>query len=968
MTSIHLRGVKQNNLKNIDVDIPLGSFTVVCGPSGSGKSSLAFETLYSEGQRRYIESLSNYTKQFVGKAPKPDMESAENLPPALALEQKNAVKTSRSSVGTTTEVLDHLRLLFEKLGQAHCPTYGHVLKSKGAAEVFDEMIQTHEGQRFYVLAPVQMKGREKQRKQLVRALLLEGFLRVYLPPKLSKKASTPVNTFPPCRPAPKIAGGQFLDLDSKTPGTALPTEDFYIVVDRIVMQHEDRGRIIDSLSQAYQVSLVQNPGLTGGRLTLLSTEKESHPFSEDHGCSQCGFGLPRITTQFLSFNSPVGACPTCSGFGNTLVVDPDKVVPNPKLSLSEGALQPFTMPSARNDRKHLRTFCSQHKIPMDKPWEKLTQRQRDLVWQGDDDFFGVAGLFDFLETKKYKMHVRVFLARYKSPMDCPTCQGTRLKPEVSMVKFKGHTLPELCRLSLKELKELVDGWELSEFEQRLGQEVFEQLNSRLDFLCRVGVQYLALDRPTRTLSGGEYQRLLLAKQLGMGLSQTLFVLDEPTVGLHPRDNTRLISVLKDLRNLGNTLVVVEHDRDVIENASFVLELGPGSGFRGGELIFSGPLDDFEKSGSLTSQYIFREPDRLPRDTEMGALLHHDHLTLKGATGQNLKDVSVSIPLNALVTVTGVSGSGKSSLITSTLYPALAQHLKLPTPAPLPYKKLVGAEHLSHAVLVDQGPVGKNARSSPSTYLKLFDGIRDLFAQTREAQARGYTSGTFSLNVEGGRCPACKGLGAEEIDMVFMDNVSVPCEVCDGKRYRDEILEIKFQGKTITDVLDLTVEEAMDFFVSYPKLRKVLSVMKSVGLEYLSLGQRSSSLSGGESQRLKIARELLQSSAAPTLYIMDEPTTGLHFQEIQLLLTVLRQLIQAGHSVLLIEHNLEVISRSDYVIDIGPEAGDAGGEIVAEGAPFSLMQTKESHTGRYLKEMIAPRKKTPVRRGSRETTI
>lgn len=952
MTFIHLRGVKQNNLKNINVDIPLGSFTVVCGPSGSGKSSLAFDTLYSEGQRRYIESLSNYTKQFVGKAPKPDMEGAENLPPALALEQKNAVKTSRSTVGTSTEVLDYLRLLYEKLGQAYCPTYGHLLAARSPAQVYDELIKSSEGKRFYVLAPLKGGSTAAHRKKLIRALIQDGYYRVYLPPQ--KKAAKAPEGFPPCRPPQKIHGGKFLDLDPKTPTSALTHEEFFVVVDRIVVQKEDRGRIIDSLSQAYQVSLIHNPGLAGGRLTLLSTEDTAQAFSEDHGCTQCGFGLPRITSQLMSFNSPLGACPTCSGFGNTLEVDPLKVIPNPKLSLAEGALQPFTMPSARRDRKHLRDFCTDKKIPMDKPWEKLTQRQRDMIWHGTKDFFGVLGLFEYLETKKYKMHVRVFLARYKSPMACPACQGTRLKPEVSMVKFKGHTLPELCSLTLKELKELVDSWKLTAFEKKLAQEVFEQLCSRLDFLCRVGVDYLSLDRPTRTLSGGEYQRLLLAKQLGMGLSQTLFVLDEPTVGLHPRDNERLISILKELRELGNTLVVVEHDPDVIENSSFVLELGPGSGFKGGELIFSGSRKDFAKSGTLTSNYLFKAPDRLPREVDdHKALIHHDHITLKNATGNNLKDITVSIPLNALVTVTGVSGSGKSSLVTSTLYPAVAQHLKLPAPAPLPFKRLIGAEPLKNLVLVDQSPVGKNARSTPATYLKLFDGIRELFAQTREAQARGYTSGTFSLNVEGGRCPACKGLGSEEIDMVFMDNVAIPCEVCDGKRYRDETLEVKFQGKNINEVLALTVEEAMDFFVSYPRLRKILSVLKSVGLEYLPLGQKSSSLSGGESQRLKIAKELLNASSAPTLYIMDEPTTGLHFQEIQLLLNVLRQLIQAGHSVVVIEHNLEVISRSDYVIDIGPEAGEGGGQVVAEGPPFSLIKVKNSHTGRFLKQMVAP---------------
>lgn len=1007
MTSIQLRGVRQNNLKNIDIDIPLGSFTVVCGPSGSGKSSLAFETLYAEGQRRYIESLSNYARQFVGKAPKPDLDSITNIPPAISIEQKNAVKTSRSTVGTTTEVLDYLRLLFEKLGDTRCPTYGFEIKGESPSEAIDRLLKDMPNKRVFFLAPVLEKNRLAQGKDLLKLLLQEGYIRIWIPPKVKATPVTSGTRFIPCvtietsvansllkselkveqldpsEPENKVktrakakvdakvsakisanesskispknssqsSEGEMIEITPTTKISSLPKGDFYVVVDRAVAREEDRGRLLDSMAQAYHVTLKLNQGLPGARAMVRSTEGDVLKVSEDASCAICGFSFPQMSSQLFSFNNPLGACPTCNGFGNVMDLDEEKIVPNPKLSLAQGALHPFTMPSAGQDRKLLRTFCSRNTIPYDQPWENLTKDQQKQVWDGDDKFFGVKGLFEYLETKKYKMHVRVFLSRYKSGFPCNTCHGSRLRPDIELIKFRDKTITQLSALTIRDLYTFFEELKLTEYEYELGGEVFLQIRSRLKFLKGVGVDYISMNRPTKTLSGGEYQRLNLAKQLGMGLSQTLYVLDEPTVGLHPRDNDRLIQVLKELRDLGNTLVVVEHDRDVIENATHLIEMGPGSGYLGGEVMFAGEIKDFYKSkDSITLPYLIDNnrglPASPPRPVDINSNKYK--ITMKGCRGHNLNNLTVSFPLNRFVTVTGVSGSGKSTLVSRTLYSALARKLGIDFPPVQEFDSIEGAENVKDLILIDQGPIGRTARSSPVTFLKIFDSIRDIMAGTQEAKDRGYTAGTFSLNVDGGRCAVCKGLGFETIDMLFMDDVQVPCDACEGKRYRDEILEITYQGKNVNEILKMTVNESMEFFISFPKIRKPLSMLKSVGLEYLQLGQTASSLSGGESQRLKIARELLRTQQKNTLYIMDEPTTGLHFREIDLLMKVLNQLVDAGGSVILIEHNLEVIARSDYIIDIGPEAGEMGGDLVAQGSPADIIAAKNSRTGEYLK--------------------
>lgn len=994
MKEIHIWGVKQNNLKNIEVKIPVGQLTVICGPSGSGKSSLAFETLFAEGQRRFIESMSNYARQFLNKAPKPDIEGINNIPPSISIEQKNTIKSSRSTVGTATELTDYLRLLFEKVGKSFCPTHEILTQKFSVTEAADVIIDRFQGQRGYLLIEIDEVGRVAEGKKLHSLLLQDGYLRIMIPHQsvdnsvdIDKEVSLASKKKKGSKKSKKneaesvipvvqnISVDQIKDLqkgilleklgqiieisDPAIIKKGLPKEKFYLVIDRMSFQADERGRIADSVSQAYEASLKYNTHLTAKRAFVLTTEGEKIQFSDELCCSICGFQPPPLNSRLFSFNSPIGACPTCKGFGNVLEVDENKVIPNPAMSIAQGALSPFWMPSASYEKKQLLAYCKKQNIDVHEPWQSLPKQHRDLIWNGNKEFFGVKGLFEYLDQIKYKMHVRVFIARFRSAFECPDCHGSRLRKEVNHVLINGKNINDLTQMTIEVLQAFFKTIQLSPNELEISGEVFKQIKSRLDFLLRVGVNYLTLARETRTLSGGEYQRLLLANQLGMGLSQVLYVLDEPTVGLHPRDNDRLISILKELKELGNTLVIVEHDHDVIENSEHIIEMGPGSGYLGGQVIYSGKIKDF---------YQFKDSNTVPylqNAKKHSSIVNKKELTnrpvdkdqyrykiqMYGAKGHNLKNIDVTIPLNRLVTVTGVSGSGKSTLITKTLYPALARSLGLEFLPSQELKSIEGVDNIKNVILIDQSPIGKSARSSPITYLKAFDAIRNLMAATPEAKSRGYTPGTFSLNVDGGRCPACKGTGYEEIDMMFMDNVVIPCDVCDGKKYRDEILEIDFKGKNVSQILSMTVREAMDFFVAHPNIRKPLSVLKEVGLDYLQLGQPANSLSGGESQRLKIAKELAQVQQKATLYILDEPTTGLHFREVKLLLEVLNKLIEAGGSIVVVEHNLDVIYGSDYVIDLGPDAGKKGGQLVVCGTPQDVMNCKKSLTGQYLKKYV-----------------
>lgn len=950
---IHIWGIKQNNLKNIEIKIPIGKLTVICGPSGSGKSSLAFETLFAEGQRRFIESMSNYARQFLNKAPKPDIEGINNIPPAISIEQKNTVKSSRSTVGTTTELIDYLRLLFEKIGVAHCPEHKIPAVKASTTEASDLVLSRFIDKRGYILVEIPKLSRVLEGKKLHSLLLQEGYLRITTikEKKISKSNSQP-NRKTTSTPIFEIQ--DILDLGA--PGSikkGIPSDTFYLVIDRLLFSAEEKERLTDSITQAYEASLKHTLGARIRKALVVTTEGDVLKLSEDPSCAICGWTPPSITSKLFSFNSPIGACTGCKGFGNILEIDESKVIPNPNLSIAQGALNPFTMPSAEQDKKSLFLFCKKQKIDLQKAWKDLPKNQRDLIWNGNKDFFGVKGLFAYLEELKYKMHVRVFISRYRSPRLCPECKGSRLRKETETIFINKKAITQLTRKTVEDLYRFFEKIELSPFETEVASEVLKQIRARLNFLMRVGVNYLSLDRETRTLSGGEYQRLILANQLGMGLSQALYVLDEPTVGLHPRDNDRLISILKDLKKLGNTLVVVEHDHDVIRNSENIIEMGPGSGFLGGNVVYSGPTSDFYNSTeSVTAPYLKPQkwtPLRTGRPVEIENYRYK--LELQGCTGHNLKNIDAEFPLNRLVVVSGVSGSGKSTLVSKTLYPALARKLDLEYEPTQEYAKLSGAENIKNVVLIDQSPIGKSARSSPITYLKAFDAIRTLMASTPEAQQNGYTPGTFSLNVDGGRCPACRGTGHEEIDMQFMDNIIIVCDVCDGKKYRPEILEIRFNNKNIHQILSMTVAESMNFFVAHPGIRKPLSVLKEVGLDYLTLGQPANSLSGGESQRLKIARELSQVTQKATLYILDEPTTGLHFKEVDLLMKVLHKLIESGGSVIVVEHNLDVIKNADYVIDLGPEAGKNGGYIVVAGTVEQVIAAKKSLTGQYLKKYV-----------------
>lgn len=920
--NIKLRGVRQNNLKNIDVDIPLGSFTVVCGPSGSGKSSLAFETLYAEGQRRYIESLSSYARQFLNKSPAPDLDDIENIPPAIAIEQKNTVKTSRSTVGTVTEVIDYLRLLFEKLGVPYCPNGHGIIKSESVSASVDHIIKDLEGERGYILAPI-TEGRVVEGKKLLSLLIQEGFLRIYYKKEM-KEISAKTN---------------------------LPKENFFLVIDRTSFTKDERGRIADSLNQAYAASRRLNKNFSGGHAEVHALNGKQLKFSEELSCNECGFTFPKISSRLFSFSSPIGACSNCNGFGNILELDEKKIVPNPTKSLIQGCIQPFAMPSATEDRRELKKFCTKHDIDMNESWENLPAKQRKMIWDGTKEFYGVKGLFDWLETKKYKMHVRVFLARFKTAEPCKVCKGTRLKPEVQNILIQDNSITDMSQMTVEDLSTVLKSLSLTKQQKDTTAEILKQLIARLGFMMDVGVNYLAMDRQTRTLSGGEYQRINLANQLGMGLSQTLYVLDEPTVGLHPSDNDRLIKIIKSLKDLGNTLVVVEHDKEVIRACDRVIEMGPGSGHLGGEVLFQGlKLDFLDKKDSLTAHYLRDGQARKviinPRPVDLDSYKYK--IELKGCRGHNLKNVDVTFPLRRFVVITGVSGSGKSSLISQTLYPAIEQNITGERQDVLEYKKISGIDEITSAIFINQKPIGKSSRSNPASYMKVFDEIRSIFASTDDARDRALTPGYFSLNVEGGRCPDCNGEGHQVIDMAFMDDVILTCETCDGKRYRNEALEIEYRGKNINDVLNMTVLEAMNFFVNYPQIRRALMYLKDVGLDYLRLGQSAPTLSGGESQRLKIAKELTKSQQNNTLYILDEPTTGLHPREIEFLMQVLNKLIDAGGSVIVIEHNVDVIKQADFVIEIGPEGGKKGGKILFSGSPQALSKKKNCPTAPYLK--------------------
>lgn len=941
--SIRLNGVRQNNLKNISVELPSRQITVITGLSGSGKSSLAFDTLYAEGQRRYVESLSTYTRQFLEKMPKPDLDSIENIPPAIALEQKNHVLNSRSTVGTQTEIVDYLRLLYSKIGKTSCLNCGGEVTQLNSQSILDWAANWLPNRKALIVAPAETsseqavpKGKAKKTKKAVPAALSrdtllqvlreQGFQRVLL--------KSPKNQF------------EVLDLEENPKDLQ---GELFVVVDRLrvteVPDKDTRGRLLDSIDQAIAIGR--------GKIGFFDLESsEWKTFDHRFSCIQCGLEHRVPEPHLFSFNSPIGACPQCSGFGHTLDLDEALVVPDPNLTLKEGAIDPFTKPSLSEWQKDLFRFLSHHNIPIHKKYSELTISQKNLIWKGDPSeskksFPGILPCFEELKRWKYKLHIRVFIRRYQSQTLCSLCKGTRLKAEALAVKIGGKSIADVLNSSVSDILLWIQAVLLTPSERKIAQEVFSQVQRRLAFLDEVGVGYLTLARLTKTLSGGEFQRINLATQLGNGLCGTLYVLDEPSIGLHAADTSRLIRVLKRLRDQGNSVVVVEHDLEVMKAADWLIELGPHAGHLGGELMAQGTARSLiQNAQSTTGKYLSGalkvERDRPKRPTPKR------FITLQGCKENNLKNIKAEFPLDRLVVVTGVSGSGKSTLVHKTLFQALSHHFYQTSEEIGRYDRLYGAEQLGGVVLLDQTPIGKSSRSNPATYLKAWDEIRRLYAAQSLSLRRGYTPQHFSFNVDGGRCPVCKGEGEITIDMHFMAEVRLPCEECQGKRFKKAVLDITYRNKTISQLLNTTIHEAFEIFRDNPILSRKLGVLREVGLGYLQLGQSATTLSGGESQRLKIAATLDDRSLENILYIFDEPTTGLHLEDVKRLMTVIQDLVDARHSVIMIEHHLDVIAQADWVIDLGPQGGVSGGELIAQGSPEDLIENPYSVTGIALK--------------------
>jgi len=914
---IIIKGARVHNLKNIDVTIPRNKMTVVTGVSGSGKSSLAFDTIYAEGQRRYVESLSSYARQFLERMDKPDVDFMSGISPAMAIQQKNTTSNPRSTVGTTTEIYDYTRLLFARIGKTISPVSGAQVKKENQFTVIDFLINLYkENEKFYVVFPIPDRGMKIQEE--LDVLREKGFTRLLTPDE------------------------EIVDLsrDDIKPKTIKPNKH-RVLVDRLSVKdnRETRSRMADSIEIAFREG--------HGICIIKMRGGEEHHFSERFEMDGIEFTEP--TPQMFSFNNPFGACTTCEGFGKVSGIDEDRVIPDPDETIRGGAIAPFNSPKFSENLKNLIKVCARHGYPIDIPYRELSRMVQQVLWKGKDEYQGINSFFEGVKDEFYKMHMRIFYARYRGYSRCPDCDGYRVRKDALNVKIAGLHIGQVCEMTIAHAKTFYDELELTEYESGIASQILYEIRKRLRYLNDVGLDYLTLDRLTNTLSGGEAQRISLANALGSSLIGSLYVLDEPTIGLHPRDNSRLISILKKLRDIGNTVIVVEHDPEMIQAADNIIDIGPFAGIHGGEVMFSGNYQDLLTSPTLTGKYLCgKEAIPIPQKRSVGS---GKFLKLRGASEHNLKSVDIDFPLGMLVCVSGVSGSGKSTLVHHTLYAGIQKELGTYNAKVGRHKALEGIMAIDRVEMVDQTPIGRSSRSNPATYTKAFDGIRDLFSNTRQSKIMGYTAGDFSFNKPGGRCETCQGEGVQTIEMQFLADIELPCEVCNGKRYRKDVLAIKYRGKNIFDVLEMSISEALEFFVDEPAITNKLQVMEDVGLGYLRLGQSGTTLSGGEAQRVKLARFLSFNDTGHTLYFFDEPTTGLHFDDVARLLKSFNRLIENGHSIILIEHNLDVIKSADWVIDVGPEGGYGGGTIVAQGTPEEVRDTPGSHTGTYLKSVL-----------------
>jgi excinuclease ABC subunit A len=963
-----VRGARTHNLKNVDVTLPSGRLAVITGVSGSGKSSLAFDTIYAEGQRRYVESLSAYARQFLERMEKPDVDRIEGICPAIAIRQKNSVRNPRSTVGTMTEIHDYMRLLYARVGRTYCRQCGREVTRETAEVVARRLGELPAGTRILIgfemplvalpvsegesveesesepsaSGPAKAGQRDKKNgvdaiAETLNVLRRRGFGRVLL-------------------------DGQALAFEDVDPVALRGRSTLEVVVDRVRIEGNGQSRLTDSVETSYR------EGGGAAFAIVLPNQETSEPqrlsFSERFECRVCGIAYEAAQPRLFSFNNPFGACPTCHGFGNVIELDMNLVVPDPSKTINQGAIEPWSKPHYRAQLAELKRAARKAGVRLDVPWADLTDEERQFVIEGDSAgsstssrsrsrgaYDGVRGFFRWLERKKYKVHVRVFLSRYRGYLSCPDCGGARLRREARDVRIAGRTIDAVSALTVREAQQFFTGLELTEKEAAVAEKVLREIRRRLSFLVDVGLDYLTLDRLSSTLSGGEAQRINLATSLGSALVGTLYVLDEPSIGLHPRDNQRLIDILRQLRDQGNTVLVVEHDEDMIRVADHVVDMGLGAGEQGGRVVFSGDLAGLlQEPRSLTAKYLRHElaiPVPVARRRGVG-----QKLRLYGASEHNLKNIDVEIPMNTLTCVTGVSGSGKSTLVHDVLYAAIKRAKGDWDRRVGAFSSLEGLEYVSDTVLVDQAPIGRTPRSNPVTYLKAFDPIRELFASTRDARSRGLTASHFSFNVPGGRCEACQGEGEVRVEMQFLADVFVPCDQCDGMRFKPSILDVRYRGKNVHQVLEMTVREALTFFGTSPKVLRRLQVLDEIGLGYLRLGQPATTLSGGEAQRIKIAAHLGSFGGERVLYILDEPTTGLHFDDISKLLAAFRKLVEAGHTLLVIEHNLDVIKTADYIIDLGPDGGEAGGQVVAVGPPEKIADVEASHTGRALRHVLA----------------